>query len=158
MDQYPSDIPSSTLSDLSLRRLLCNFLFCALSTTLARDSTDMETQLQNYLLVRSHATNFYDLVPLQLIRLEADSKTDLLKKYRSVLAFDFEAAGRLKAWDSLLEILDQSEDTADTKLNGIFSDVILCSEAPVATKGFLLMVREPAQRILTSYSRPPELI
>jgi hypothetical protein len=141
MNLYPPDIPQLTLNDISLRQILCHFLSCALFITQARNSTDIELQLQHYLSVRKHAKEFYPLVPLQLIRFDSAAKTDLLNKNRSILAFDFEAAAKLKAWDVLREVLDQGAEVADEKVYGIFADVLLASEAPLATKGFLLMVR-----------------
>lgn len=41
----------------------------------------------------------------QVNRLEGGAKGDLQSKYASLLAFDYEAAARLKAWDSLDEII-----------------------------------------------------
>lgn len=39
-------------------------------------------------------------------RLEGGAREDLLKKLAAVLAFDFEAAGRLRMWDDWSRILD----------------------------------------------------
>ena len=44
-------------------------------------------------------------VKSQVNRLEGGAKGDLQSKYASLLAFDYEAAARLKAWDSLDEII-----------------------------------------------------
>lgn len=41
-------------------------------------------------------------------RLQGGAKDDLLKKNNSLLAFDFEAAARLKAWDSLEQLIKVS--------------------------------------------------
>ena len=41
----------------------------------------------------------------QVKRLEGGAKADLQRKHTSLLAFDYEAAARLKAWDSLGQII-----------------------------------------------------
>lgn len=41
----------------------------------------------------------------QVNRLEGGAKGDLQRKHASLLAFDYEAATRLKAWDSLDQII-----------------------------------------------------
>ena len=41
----------------------------------------------------------------QINKLEGGAKGDLQRKNASLLAFDFEAAARLKAWDSLDQII-----------------------------------------------------
>lgn len=41
----------------------------------------------------------------QVNRLEGGAKADLRRKHASLLAFDYEAAARLKAWDSLDQII-----------------------------------------------------
>jgi hypothetical protein len=155
MDLYPSDTPTALVNDLALRRLFCSFLSCAYHVTQARLPTNTaENQLQNHLLVRTHALIFYSLVPMQLLRFDAVAKADLVKKYRSVLLFDFEAAARLKAWEALREILDLGEGVADEKVYGVFADVVLASEAPLATKGFLLMRILNSIRQQSSFNTP----
>lgn len=41
----------------------------------------------------------------QVNRLEGGAKDDLQRKHASLLAFDYEAAARLKAWSSLAQII-----------------------------------------------------
>lgn len=41
----------------------------------------------------------------QVNRLEGGAKADLQRKHASLLAFDYEAAARLKAWDCLGQII-----------------------------------------------------
>lgn len=41
----------------------------------------------------------------QIDRLEGGAKDDLLRKYASLLEFDYEAAARLKDWESLGRII-----------------------------------------------------
>lgn len=41
----------------------------------------------------------------QLYRLEEGAKSDLLRKYTNLLAFDIEAAARLKEWASIEKLI-----------------------------------------------------
>lgn len=50
-------------------------------------------------------------------RLQGGAKDDLLKKNNSLLAFDFEAATRLKAWDSLEQLIKVSSPVSVVELN-----------------------------------------
>ncbi|KAL8927160.1 MAG: hypothetical protein Q9172_001484 [Xanthocarpia lactea] len=61
--------------------------------------------LQYYLTLRKTAGDFRTLVKQQLPSLAGGAKLDLMRKYSCLLAFDFEAAARLKAWASLEDII-----------------------------------------------------
>ena len=50
--------------------------------------------------------DFGDRLQDQLSRLEGGSNDDILRKYGTLLSFDFEAAVRLKAWNDLSRIID----------------------------------------------------
>ena len=63
-------------------------------------------QLQHYLDVRKIAEDFRNRLPEQLQRLEGGARDDLLRKKASLIAFDFEAAVRLKTWDSLENLIE----------------------------------------------------
>ena len=54
----------------------------------------------------------------QVKRLEGGAKADLQRKHASLLAFDYEAAARLKAWDSLGQIIKvrKPDDYVGTQL------------------------------------------
>ncbi|KAL8797191.1 MAG: hypothetical protein Q9195_000658 [Heterodermia aff. obscurata] len=108
LDLYPPDMDSDVLADLSLRRLFCDFLSASLLIVMARGEDNIECQLQHYLGVRGVASDFRKRLPEQLERLQAGAKDDLLKKNTTLLAFDFEAAARLKAWDSLEQLIKVS--------------------------------------------------
>lgn len=56
--------------------------------------------------VRRYADDFRTRLQEQLSRLEGRAMNDLLSKYSSLLAFDFEAAVRLKSWDSLEQLVE----------------------------------------------------
>ena len=62
-------------------------------------------QLQYYTEVRKVIDDFRVNVKDQVNRLEGGAKDDLQRKYASLLTFDYEAAARLRAWDSLDQIL-----------------------------------------------------
>ena len=49
--------------------------------------------------------DFRTLVSEQLSQLGGGAKSDLLRKYACLIAFDFEAAARLKSWESLEELI-----------------------------------------------------
>ncbi len=98
--------------------------------------------------MRKAVDDFRTYVDGQVGRLVGGAKDDLQRKHVSLLAFDFEAAARLKAWGSFNFIikvfsqmffsraatdtffLQESEIYGDSKLHGILADVTLSSEAP----------------------------
>ncbi|KAL8848508.1 MAG: hypothetical protein Q9221_006467 [Calogaya cf. arnoldii] len=130
IDLYPFDNSVERDSDLSLRRLFCDFLECCLLTALARAEDMIEDQLQYYLTLRKTMGDFRTLVKQQLPKLEGGAKSDLMRKYSCLIAFDFEAAARLKAWASLEYLISESEACENNNLYGIMADIVLASEAP----------------------------
>lgn len=61
--------------------------------------------MQHYLHVRRAVDDFRTYADDQISRLAGGAKEDLQRKYASLLAFDFEAAARLRAWESLGPII-----------------------------------------------------
>ena len=121
LDLYPAAIEASVAADLALRRLFCNFLSGSLLTVLARGEDNIQDQvyrsaviygsrlhrqLQHYLNLRKAVDGFRNHAKDQIDRLDGGAKDDLQRKYSSLLAFDYEAAARLKAWASLNAILN----------------------------------------------------
>ena len=110
------------LADLSLRRLFCDFLSASLLIVMARSEDNIEAQvywsptclrlladsekLQHYLNVRKVINDFRARLQEQLDRLEGGAKEDLMRKHTSLIAYDFEAAARLKAWDSFEQLIN----------------------------------------------------
>ena len=47
IDLYPTDMDTNTLSDLSLRRMFCDFLASSLLTMLAREEDVIEDQVES---------------------------------------------------------------------------------------------------------------
>lgn len=127
---YPADIDLNVTADLSLRRLFCDFLCGSLLIMLARCEDNIEHQLQHYTNVRKVIDDFRVDVKDQVSRLEGGAKGDLQRKHASLLVFDYEAAARLKAWDSLDQIIKESQNFEDPKVFGLFADITLSSEAP----------------------------
>src|SRR3954463_15738443 len=90
-------------------------------------------KLQDYLGVRNHVHSFQQQLRDQLDRFEEGAKGDLVKKQSSLIAFDFEAAVRLKAWDDLQVIIDNASVCASPGMYETMADCILSSEAPTST-------------------------
>lgn len=88
-------------------------------------------QRNHYLDCRLHIQQFRRSIVDQLNRSTEENQSELREKYRTLLAFDFEASVRLQQWSSLSEIVQESRTIGDEKLYGIFADAIFCSEAPV---------------------------
>src|SRR5437667_5033342 len=87
---------------------------------------------QDYLDMRNHVRRFQQQLQDQLDRFEEGAKVDLIKKQSSLLAFDFEAAVRLKAWDDLQVIVENASVCASLKMYETMADCILSSEAPTS--------------------------
>ncbi|MCJ1284476.1 hypothetical protein MMC26_003808, partial [Xylographa opegraphella] len=104
IDLYPKDMDTSTLADLSLRRMFCDFLGASLLVMLARGEDAIEPQLQYYLDLRRHTKSFQIHFVAQVDSLQGGAKDDLCRKASMLLTFDFEAAVRLKAWDDAGQI------------------------------------------------------
>ncbi|KAI1210703.1 SPO22-domain-containing protein [Annulohypoxylon truncatum] len=95
--QYPQDIPIQGANDLSLRSLFCHFLLATMLISLARSEDNIETQLQDYLSMRSHIKSFDAELEARLNILDEMSRDDLRMKLEVLLVFDFEGAICLKS-------------------------------------------------------------
>lgn len=127
---YPKDIDQQVSDDLSLRLIFCHFLATVLLISLARAEDNIEAQLQDYLSIRKNVDKFEKTLQLKLEKLEEGPTEDLIKKLSILLAYDFEAAIRLKNWDDLPEIIMKSDICKSRKLFELMADCILCCEAP----------------------------
>ncbi|KAI2778846.1 SPO22-domain-containing protein [Daldinia loculata] len=92
ISQYPQDIPIQAAEDLSLRAMFCHFLMATVHIALARSEDSIETQLQDYLLMRNHVKGFDEELEARLNGLDEVSKNDLRMKLSTLLVFDFEGA------------------------------------------------------------------
>ncbi|KAI9844559.1 MAG: hypothetical protein M1837_005518 [Sclerophora amabilis] len=133
IDLFPKDMSADDLAELSLRRTFCDFVCASLLIVLARSEDTIETQLQFYLSVRSHASDFQKSLYEHVDRLEGEAKKDLLKKYSALLVYQFEAAVRLESWDDLGSIIEQCTICEDVKCYEPMADIILVSKAPTKT-------------------------
>ncbi|OJD25043.1 hypothetical protein ACJ73_03590 [Blastomyces percursus] len=131
LDIYPSSLSPKQLYAAALRRLLCHFLGALLSMARARAETDTQAQANYCLDSRNHIQFFRSVLNCESTNWEETHRSDLFRKHRTLLAFDFEAAVRLRQWCSLHEIIEESESFSDDILYGTFSDALLCSDAPL---------------------------
>ncbi|PQE09145.1 hypothetical protein CJF32_00010362 [Rutstroemia sp. NJR-2017a WRK4] len=139
IDLYPADIGSHAHDDITLRKMFCNFTSATALVSLARSGDLIETQLQDYLNLRKHVASFDSLLQEKLEpgKLEELTADDLLQKLAVLLAFDFEAACRLKDWDSLGECILKAEVCRCALVWELMADCIFGCEAP--TTGELVL-------------------
>jgi len=130
IDHYPNDIGRQISEDLALRKMFCEFTGATALITLARGEDNIELQLQEYLEVRKHVDTFDKLLESKGDTMEEVSHMDLLQKLSILLAFDFEAACYLKAWDSLGEVIIKAALCKSMKVYQLMADCLLCTEAP----------------------------
>lgn len=132
---YPKDIGQEASDDLSLRLIFCHFLATVLLISLARAEDNIEVQLQDYLIIRKHVDSFDAGVQEKLEKLEGGPAEDLVKKLSILLAYDFEAAVRLKKWEDLPGIILRANICKCVKVFELMADCILCCEAPTNGMG-----------------------
>ena len=130
IDQYPSDIGEQVSDDLSLRKMFCEFSASVALIALARGEDNVEIQLQDYLNLRKHVRSFDSRLQEKRDKIEDGPSQDLHKKLAILLAFDFEAACQLKAWDDLGEIILKTQICRSSQLYELMADCILSSQAP----------------------------
>ncbi|WEW57166.1 sporulation-specific protein 22 [Emydomyces testavorans] len=153
---YPENLGEEARKDIELRNMLCHFLAAIITVAQARTQNDPETKKGFYRDARMHIQGFRERVlPLMEQSLEEKTLEDCLKKYRTLLAFDFEAAVRLNQWDSLGEILHQSQTIADSALYSLYADALLCSGAPTEKllKIFQIITQATHQRNLQNLEK-----
>jgi hypothetical protein len=129
---YPKDIDQQVSDDLSLRLIFCHFLATVLLISLARAEDNIEVQLQDYLVIRKHVNSFGTGLQEKLENLEKGPAEDLVKKLSILLAYDFEAAVRLKRWEDLPEIILKADICNSMKVFELMADCLLCCEAPTS--------------------------
>ena len=130
IDMYPIDLDPAIVADLSLRRLFCNFVLCSLCIHLARNEDKPEPQLQHYLSARHCVADWRSHLATQNSRLEGGARSDLATKHATLIAYDFEAAARLKSWQDFDSIIVECQECENMKVYTILADIILASEAP----------------------------
>jgi hypothetical protein len=130
IDLYPDDIGRTMATDISLRRMFCDFLASVLLISITRPEDNVEVQLQNYLQIRQHVES-YDKRLQELGELGEGAAQDLLKKLSILLAYDFEAAVKLKTWDGLSEVILKAVMCGSMKVYELMADCLLSADAPV---------------------------
>ena len=130
IDMYPADLDAAVVADLSLRRLFCNFVLCSLYVYLARNEDDVEPQLQHYLSARHCIANWRSHLPKKMSQLQGGARADLASKHATLIAYDFEAAARLKSWQDFDSMIVECQECENVKVYAILADIILASEAP----------------------------
>lgn len=130
IDRYPQDIGEDARDDVTLRKMFCNFCAATSFVSVARAEQNIEQQLQFYHNLRKHVSSFDHLLQEKLEKLEVEITEDLLQKLSVLLAFDFEAACRLKDWDGLGEIILKAGVCKSMKVYELMADCILSCEAP----------------------------
>jgi hypothetical protein len=106
IELYPLDLSNHISRKSTLRKMFCSFLGASLLITLARAESDIEKQFQGSLDCRKHINSFRGYLNDQLVNSKSNDRRMLLEKFACLLAFDFEAAVRLKAWSDLPNIID----------------------------------------------------
>ncbi|KMU72544.1 hypothetical protein CISG_09531 [Coccidioides immitis RMSCC 3703] len=156
---YPENLGIEARRDIEQRNILCHFLAAVIEVSQARTHNDSEVQNQFYLNARAHIQGFRKVASPLFEQLSNDeSLAALTEKRRTLLAFDFEAAVRLKQWSNLSEMLNESRKIADEMLYSLFADAVLSSEAPVEVMlktsevTFLKPKRVHCTRCYTEYS------
>lgn len=134
MDQYPTGLTEQASEDLSLRKMFCAFSSATALISLARAEDNIQIQMQDYLTIRKHVDSFDSLLQEKIGSMNEDMEQDLRRKLSILAAFDFEAACRLKAWDDLGEAVLKADACKSAQVYEIMADIILCSEAPTASK------------------------
>lgn len=111
--------------------MFCNFLLGTLYSVAARAEDNIEQQYHYYLQVRCCVKSFDDALQSKLQTLEEGATEDLLKKLCVLVAYDFEAAVQLKAWNDLSGIIDNAEVCKSMKVYETMADCMLCAHAEV---------------------------
>lgn len=130
IDHYPEDINAQMAEDLTLRKLFCEFSAGTALVVLARGEDNIEKQLQCYLDLRKHVHNFDTLIEGKVGSMEVEPAQDLLQKLAILLAFDFEAACQLKAWDDLSSVILKADLCKSLRAYELMADCILSARPP----------------------------
>ncbi|KAG9248179.1 meiosis protein SPO22/ZIP4 like-domain-containing protein [Calycina marina] len=134
IDRYPSDTTEQVADDLSLRKMFCEFSAATALVALARGEDNRKQSLQDYMDLRKHVDNFDRILQDKVIKLgDAPGVVqDLFQKLAVLLAFDFEAACHLKAWDQLGESILKAEACQNARVYELMADCMLSAEeAPI---------------------------
>lgn len=130
IDQYPTNVAESVSDDLSLRKIFCSFSAATALIVMARREDVIEAQLQHYLNVRKYVDVFNQQLHQRIENLELEPAQDLRKKSSILLAFDFEAACKLKSWDHLENLVSKASICKSMHVYDLMADCILAAQSP----------------------------
>ncbi|RKF63583.1 Sporulation-specific protein 22 [Erysiphe neolycopersici] len=130
INEQPLGINQQISDDLSLRKLFCEFTAATAMIALARTEDNIEIQLQQYLNIRKHVNSFEEVLQAKKEVMDVRAREDLNRKLSILIAFDFEAACRLKAWDDLENIISKAHTSNTGRIYEIMADCILCADIP----------------------------
>jgi hypothetical protein len=135
IDHYPKDIGVAVTTAIYLRKMFCGFTSATAFVALARGQDNTEIQLNDYLQLRKHVGSYDSLLQELHGHLDQDLEQDLTHKLSVLMAFDFEAACKLKHWDDLGEVILKSAVCKTMRLYQLMADCLLSLEEPPPTLG-----------------------
>lgn len=119
-------------SDITRRSLQCAYLCSGISIELARRNETKEGQLQHYLFTRNHVENFRK----RFGPAEFSGDGDIVDLYARMLPWDFESAAKLKNWDALVKIVEDTKDLPGehvVRAFAVMGDVVMSARSPDQT-------------------------
>lgn len=117
VEALEADAIPSEKQNLSLRRVLCEFLSMSASVVLARSEDNIEESLQHYMAVRKHGESLRNLISSQLenTSLGQPAREDLISKHLDSVKYSLEATMRLSKWDEIEPLFQASWRYEDPK-------------------------------------------
>jgi hypothetical protein len=136
IDALEMDAAPNEKQNLSLRRLLCEFLSMSANVVLARSDDNIEESLQHYIAVRKHGESLRGLVSSQLENsgLGKDAREDMIAKHLDSVKYSLEATLRLSKWDDIESLFQASWRYENPKKWHTLADLaFLINEAIIKT-------------------------
>ncbi|TID24359.1 SPO22-domain-containing protein [Venturia nashicola] len=117
IEALEAEATPSEKQNLSLRRVLCEFLSMSASVVLARSEDNIEESLQHYMAVRKHGESLRNLISSQLENSELGqaAREDLIAKHLDSVKYSLEATMRLSKWDEIEALFQASWRYEDLK-------------------------------------------
>lgn len=129
-ERYPSDIPLSDKSEISLMSWRCHFIVAVALVSMARTQNNVEEQLQRYVEMRHHIAAFDASLQTEIATQDEAVVGDLIKKAAALFIFDFEGAVALRSWDELDHIVRKARTCREENVFKAMGDCLLRSQAP----------------------------
>ncbi|KAK3941777.1 meiosis protein SPO22/ZIP4 like-domain-containing protein [Diplogelasinospora grovesii] len=128
ISHFPPD-PESQV-EVGLKALFSRFMIASGLVPLARAQDDVQAQVQDYRLIREHVAAFDTQVAEFLQHLDEQSRSDMVRKYATLLAFDFEAAACLGQWGDLGGIVQKAAACHSVAAYQAMADCLIRAQAP----------------------------